>query len=354
MITFIQHIDPEYEQLKHATRTTLAAVIAFILYHEYLWPQSYWLILPAVFILQAGTGSRLMTRLLFVTVTGISAATATLIAGYLAASPWSIAFFVALMTAIGIYLGTLSQPVATAAFFITVLTMMSCGMPTDSSGYQQRAIMMLFSTVIDLLLCCLFFPPRYRFNTQRAFIAVSKALTEYWYAIFHCYEQEDYLQKQYHYENQLQIHHRALNEALARLQSCLSSHQTSIQQRLLTEICDTYEHLDEMVTEIGCLRYRVDDFALFTLIQSELRQLMQVGGGLLTKLEMLVKNPELTYSATEDLQPCLEALEQLIERVLSITAKQPSLFIIFLHNFREFSHQLDDTALLLRQFAYEK
>lgn len=146
----LRFYDPAQEQLQHALQTTLSATIAITLALTFHWPESPWLVLSSIFIMQIKPTPNLTQKTLLQAATGIIASLMTLIA-------WQTKKILLLkMTVISlagflmVIAGTAGQQFATAGLFVVVWTILAYG--TNTIHPYQRAILLLAGTSLAIII----------------------------------------------------------------------------------------------------------------------------------------------------------------------------------------------------------
>jgi len=128
-------------------------------------------------------------------------------------------------------------------------------------------------------------------------------------AVFQCYLNQDYIEKYYYYEEELQ-------ERLA----IALSHMTRLRQQNHPEL-EKLEHIFEIILSLGNLRYRVSDSTTFDVVKKELTDISV--------------NLTMAFADKQKLADFLESiyrLEDVNRSVLQVVAHEPMAFLLFIHD----------------------
>jgi hypothetical protein len=173
------HIDPDGIQPLQAIRTTIAGLLAIIIYRSLDWPQSYWVLLSTVLILQTYIGNTPKERLLFLITTGICAIIATYLASRLCMQPLGLAVFLMCSTFICLYLNVISVNVGNVAYYINIFCLTAGALAVDATNSWQRTLCVLFGTLIAVFVCLCFWPERLSKQIQQVIAQNLGRLSEF-------------------------------------------------------------------------------------------------------------------------------------------------------------------------------
>jgi uncharacterized membrane protein YccC len=176
---YTDHIDPDGIQPLQAIRTTIAGLLAIVLYRSLDWPQAYWILLSTVLILQTYIGDTPKERFIYLTITGICATVATYLASRLCMQPLALAFFLMFSTFICLYLNVINNNVGNIAYYINIFCLSAGALAVGATDSWQRAVCVLLGTLVAMVVCLCFWPDRLSKQIQQAIIQNLYRLSEF-------------------------------------------------------------------------------------------------------------------------------------------------------------------------------
>lgn len=180
---YTDHIDPDGIQPIHAVRTTVATLIAMIIYHAFDWSQSYWMVLSTVLIIQNYNTPIPRKKWQFLLISGTLITLSTFAASLLCKLAIVLALFLMFTTFIAVYVNVLSTEVGASAFYVNVFCLTSGALPVNFIDTLERTASVFAGFIISVVVCAFLWPENLNKAIQNTIKQNVARLMEFYRAI---------------------------------------------------------------------------------------------------------------------------------------------------------------------------
>lgn len=303
--------------------------------------ESYWTILSAFLLCQIG-GLSFKERLVSILMTTVIAALIAFLAGLLPSVLWS-AFFLLLLTGMGVFLGLVHPKSYFPSFIVIVLGIVSLMLPVSFSFALKRFLFVLAGGML-VFFSQLIFLHRFWQNELRSLTTMllndMRKLSD---VIFACMLQPEFIDNLYLFEKQL---HVQKNRVLSKISLFLKMTQTANPPLLpktrqsLDEVIVHFERLYANLSDCAQLRRRVSDHTIFLVVAAELRKVCSAIESLFNAMIYLFSCKTYAFDIPK-LKQSIELLEDNYQRALQVTAREPLVFLLFIANLQMLASEFD-------------
>jgi uncharacterized membrane protein YccC len=329
-------------QFRQILRLMLAAVIALWLAHTLQWSESYWIVIAALLSLQMSSAPLLRQKEFALVGTAILAAAAATITNFISPHVLLLAVFLFLSTLTTVMAGLRWPLFWGATFLINFFAALSSGFPTDMDGINKRFLCILMGFGIAIVLQKCFFPGRLRDAARGALTQALQDLIDLNQAIFNCLLAADYPEKQFEYSKKVHQKRRDFSYAIS-VARALMKKMKKEQDKYVDMLC-AIEQLYEIIQALGTLLYRVEDHTTFQIIYKELLALSETIYQDLRALKLFLLKKTKTPPAQETLKDNIFQLEDVNHAALSVAAKDPMVFLLFIQDLFALQKSLADLS----------
>lgn len=220
------------------------------------------------------------------------------------------------------------------AMIINLLIILASTQPISLSESISRELYIFVGLAI-VGFSQLIFIPHSRRDELKAWLTISidnlSRLTD---KIFSCLTHLNYIDNKYLFEKRL---HSQKNK-------CIQSILHLKNERLLNQCNKLYNLL------LGCaqLRHRVTDFTIFGLCAEEMQSLLEALNICFSDLIKLIFKPDQTFDPSQ-LENSIARFEQIYQKVLQVTAKEPVVFLLFISDLQLLPKELIALANLMHK-----
>lgn len=300
----------------------ISSLVALVMWHYWDNPESYWLVLTALFLLQIPVRNSGLRQSIFILFCGIGLMINVSLVQYAAVSHASLTLYLFFTTLIFGYAGIHSPRFFLVFFLINIAGLLSAGLLTTHELSRIQSI--LAGTGLALIARLLLWPVSIKQQlraSQRDFLHASNVMQR---KIFSIYLARDYEKKHYYYEREL---HSLRKPLLTILQD-----MRQLRQKTLGQTEETCSRLFDLLTAIGSLRYRIKDASTLELCENELKGISHALSHSFSHLSSDTLNELLTQ---------INAMEAVYYRVLQTAAKEAEVFLIFLKQLYSMQDELE-------------
>ena len=297
----------------------LLITTALIIFSQSTHPQRHWLIWSSLFLSLVTQGDTFLQRQTIITLTALACLLSVWLAANAHIMPFALAIILLFITMTCVYFSQRYTRYSLAFFIINLFALLSGCFPPPHHEEAQCLLFISEGAAMTLLFQFLFWPGYKKGESSALFLIAMQSLKNLNQDIFACFLQSDYADNKYQYE-------KRLHDQKMRFMQTISQSK-KIGKKLAGELTTIFE----ILLDCAQLRGRVSDFSIFQVCATELAAIFEA----MDKLFLATAPID-----TERLNDCIQRLEESYQHVLSVTAKEPLPFMLFIASLRAFSQSI--------------
>ncbi len=266
-----------------------------------------------------------------------------------------LAFFMLLLTLSTVYVGQRYRRYFYPAFLLNLFAILTMA---DHTNVMLAPLNILAGVLIALVLQFIFWPYQLKHAANYLTVQVLKQCRQLNDAIMTCLLQTDYVENNYFYENKLHAKKNRLLKALLRLHQFSKKNSEVMQladKESLSLLLTKFELLSTMLFDAMQLRWRVSDHSVFGVCAPELTAIAAVIDQVLQQLTAyftLHLRPIPTHDSTTLLAEKIDALQDIYQSVLQVSAPEPLAFLLFIGTLQRLADELHGIGVSVANIAH--
>jgi hypothetical protein len=297
---------------------SLVTAAAFMIFFQSTHPQRHWLIWSGLFLSLITQGDSFLKRQMIILLTAIGSLLSVWLVANAHVVPMALAFVLLVITLVCVYSTQRHPEYSLSYFLINLFALLGACFPPSHAEEAQCLLFLASGAFIPLVLQFIFLPGFKKRESQAFFHIAMQCLSDLNRDIFACFLERDYPDNKYQYEKRLHSQKMRLMQTV--------SHSKKIGLTFANELTRIFE----ILLDLAQLRGRVSDFSIFQVCAIELTAIQDAMDQLLSG-----KSKD-----TERLFECIQRFEETYQHVLTVTAKEPLPFLLFIASLRAFSEAI--------------
>ncbi len=246
---------------------------------------------------------------------------------------WAVALFVLVASACLTYAGLQFPRYFYCFFIVNVVLVLAVGLHLSWAQFLPISLTIItFTLLFSLIQLCLI--PGFTKRKMRALsVQAVRSLDHVQRAILACLIKADYADSLYVYERRLHVSKRDYFKAVTALRPLLegASHAYFLNQ---------ISRMFDVLMDMAQLRRRVSDATVFALCRNECIAISETLSALFADMIAVIKQQKETVDAIELSQKII-LFEDVFQHVMTIAAKEPLAFILFIASLKVLREEID-------------